>query len=313
MRSLIVKAGAALVIGFGAIAAHAAQDFYYLGTLYGSDGTIATYRTPLTGSIYKPMVDAQQTMMSQLRAYLVPQLMAPLSGLPGYQNGSASVDGPLSLTYSSGDVTFSGLRIVINATAKQSYAGVTATCNINLSLDPATTIVGRLDIVSGLLVAKEIKNFKLNPSYSCQTNLDWIPFVNTLVDAFISYKIDGLIAEKMQLAHNAIANLDELKPFTFMGLNAIPDSVFGAPGLNLAQLKNKIAGGFQNLPAMSVDIGDPKRRVYGPQGYPHQAGSHDLIMSIAIGNLRFELGEHRIYYDEMYCPPEASGRSCFPF
>jgi len=301
----------AFVLGTGA--AQASQDFYYLGTIYGADGTMASYRTPLTNGLYKSVVDAQQTVMSQLRTYLVPQLLAPLSGLSGYQGGSASVDGPLSLSYRNGEVTFSGMRVSVSATAKQSYAGVNVTCNINVTMDPATTIVGQLDILSGQLVAKEIRNFKLNPSYSCQTNLDWIPFVNVLVDALISYKIDGLIADKMQQAHNALSNLDALKPITFMGLDAIPDSVFGAPGLNLAQLKNQIASGFQNLPAMTVDIGDPKRRVYGPQGYPHQAGSHDLIMSIAIGNLRFELGEHRIYYDEMYCPPEASGRSCIPF
>ena len=83
MKKWLIKVCALGTLSFGAVAAQAAQDFYYLGTLYGADGTIASYRTPLNSSTYKPMVDAQQMVMSQLRAYLVPQLMAPLSGLPG--------------------------------------------------------------------------------------------------------------------------------------------------------------------------------------------------------------------------------------
>lgn len=304
---------AGLLLTLSSTAAIASQDFYYLGTVYGPTGVVATYREPLSSSLYKPMADAQKTFMGQLRSFLVPELINMASGLPGYQGGSASINGPVSLKYQSGFVTLTGLRATVSATASQSYGGVKVTCNVNLSLDPAAEFVGRLDIVSGQLQATEVRKFKLDPSYSCQTNLDWVPLVNVLVDAVISRKIDALIAAKLAQAYGEVAKVSQTQAYSFMGLNAIPDQVFGVGGVSLAQLKAAIASGFLNLPEMTVDIGDPKRLVYGPQGYPHEAASRDLVMSIAIGTVRFELGEHRVYYDEMYCPPQGSGRACFPF
>lgn len=314
IKRFLAKLLTTAVVGLVAVSAHASRDFYYEGTIYGASGPLGTYRTPLVnGSIYKPMADAQQAVMSQLRTYLLPPLKDTVAQVPGYQSGYAAIDGPLTLSYSNGEVAFSGMRVTLNAVVKKSMGALTATCNVNLVLDPATTIVGQLDIATGTLAAKEIRNFKLNPSYSCETNLDWIPVVNLLVDAAITHYADQLIADYMQVAYNKLGEFNQLTPMTFVGLNAIPDSVFGTPGLSLTQLKNRIASGFQNLPDMTLVIGDPKRRVFGPQGYPHEAGSHDLVMSISVGDIRFELGEHRIYYDEMYCPPAGTGRACMPF
>jgi hypothetical protein len=304
---------AGLLLAVSSTTALASQDFYYLGTVYGPSGVVGTYREPLSSALYKPMADAQKTFMNQLRGLLVPELLNLVATVPGYQGGSASVSGPVTLKYQSGFVTFTGLRASVSATASQSYAGVNVTCNVNVSLSPATEFVGRLDIVSGQLQPTELRNFRLDPSYSCQTNLDWIPLVNVLVDTIISRQLDSLIAAKLAQAYGAVAAVSQAQPLSFMGLNAIPDQLFGVAGVQLAQLKSAIAAGFVSLPEMTVDIGDPKRLVFGPQGYPHEAASHDLIMSIAIGNVRFELGEHRVYYDEMYCPPQSSGRACFPF
>lgn len=304
---------AGVLLALSSTAAVASQDFYYLGTVYGPGGVVATYREPLSSSLYRPMADAQKSFMEQLRGLLVPELVNLVSGVPGYQGGSASVGGPLSLTYQSGLVTLTGLRASVSATASQSFGGVNVTCNVNVSLDPATEFVGRLNVVTGELQPTEVRKFRLDPSYACQTNLDWIPLVNVLVNAVISRKMDALIAAKVSQAYAEVAKVAKAAPLQFMGLNAIPDQVFGVGAVQLSQLKAAIAAGLESLPAMTVDIGDPKRLVYGPQGYPHEAASRDLVMSISIGSVRFELGEHRVYYDEMYCPAQASGRACFPF
>ncbi|HEV6964027.1 MULTISPECIES: hypothetical protein [Roseateles] len=294
--------------------AQASRDFYYEGVLSVSGTTLATYRTPLTSSVYKPMADAQQTVMASLRGLLVPKLKDSLASVAGYQSGYATINGPMTLTYRNGEMTVSGLQVSLGATVKRSFGPLVGSCTVDLALDPATTIVGQLDFLSGTLTAKEIRGFKLQSRYvSCETNFDWVPLVGDLLDAAGEHFVDQLIETGLQDAYNAIGNLDGLKPVKFMGLDAIPDSAFGSAGLQLAQLKNQIASGFQNLPLLTVQFGDPKRRVYGPQGYPHEAGSHDLIMGIGVGNLYFELGEHRIYYDEMYCPPASTGRSCIPF
>lgn len=313
MKRVFAKLLTTAVVALSAVSAHASRDFYWEGTVVGPAGDIASKRVPINDPMFKPMANAQALVMSQLRSYLLPQLTDAMKGVEGYQSGYASLDGPIQLTYRNGEVTFSGLRLTGHAVVKKSQFGISATCDVSLVLDPATTIVGQIDAMSGVLVAKEIRNFKFNPSYFCSTSLDWIPVVNLLVDMVLTSKVDGLIADATQMAYNKIGDFDQLRPVTFMGVNALVDSAFGAGSPYVTWIKNSIAGGIQNLPYLYVQIGDPKHRVYGPQGYAHVAGSHDLIMTIGVGDYRLDVGEHRIYYDEMFCPPEASGRSCYPF
>jgi hypothetical protein len=313
MKRLFARLLTTALVALAAVSAHASRDFYWEGTVVGPAGDIVSKRTQINDPMFKPMADAQVLVMAQLRANLLPPLVDAMKGIEGYQSGYATLDGPIELTYRNGEVTFSGLKVTGSATVKRSQFGISATCSVTLVLDPATTIVGQIDPMSGLLVAKEIRNFKFNPSYFCSTSLDWIPVVNLLVDSILTHKVDAAIADATQLAYNKIGDFDQLRPLTFMGVNALVDSAFGVGSQYVTWIKNSIAGGLQNLPYLYVQIGDPKHRVYGPQGYPHEAGSHDLIMTIGVGDYRLDLGEHRIYYDEMYCPPPSGNRSCFPF
>lgn len=313
MKRLFARLLTTALVALGAVSAHASRDFYWEGTVYGPSGPIAAKRTPINDPMFKPMANAQTLVMSQLRSTLLPQVTDALKTVEGYQSGYATLNGPITLTYRNGEVTFSGLQLTASATIKKSQFGISATCDVSLVLDPATTIVGQIDAMSGVLVAKEIRNFKFNPSYFCSTSVDWIPVVNLLVNLVLTNKVDGLIADATQMAYNKIGDFDQLRPLTFMGVNALVDSAFGAGSPYVSQIKNLIAGGLQNVPYMWVQIGDPKHRVYGPQGYPHEAGSHDLIMTVGVGDYYLEVGEHRIYYDEMYCPPPSGNRSCFPF
>lgn len=314
MKRLISKMLATAVVGLAATSAHATRDFYTEASIRLPNNTTVSYKQPIGGGIYQPIIEAQQSVMSQLRTALTGPLLEMVKPIEGYQSGYVIVNGPISLNYNQGNVAFSGPQVSIGVTVKRSYAGISATCNLALNLDNGTTFSGNVDFNTGVVSDLQIQNFKLNSSYNCSSSVDWIPVVGDLVNLAIDHFVDQAISSGVKQAYNKLDELNhKLAPLTFMSLDLIAGSVPAELAAPLAYIKNRIAGGFQNIPSMQVFIGDPKRRVYGPTGYAHEAASHDGILSIYIDGYAFELSEHRYYYDEMYCPPPSTGRSCMRF
>ncbi|WP_343634962.1 hypothetical protein [Roseateles sp.] len=302
------------MVGLAATCAHASRDFYTEATIRTPTNTGVTYKQPIGGGIYQPIITAQQTVMNELRAALQGPLLEMIKPIEGYQSGYVIVNGPISLNYRLGEVSFSGPQVSIGATVKRSYAGVSATCNIALDLDNGTTFSGHVNLDTGVVDNLQIQNFKLNSSYNCSSSLDWVPVVGELVNLAIDHFVDQAISNAVKGAYNKLDQINHyLAPLSFMSLDLLSLNVPGELAAPLGYIKNRIASGFQNIQSMQVVIGDPKRRVYGPTGYAHEAASHDGFLGIYIDGYSFEVSEHRYYYDEMYCPPPASGRSCFRF
>lgn len=304
-----------LLLGCLAAAQTAIADTaVYEGFIQAPNGTFAFYTENATpNGVYGGIVRAQQTVMNSLKSTIAPPLLAAVSSVPGYQQGSGfvSVSGPVTLTLSNGTARFSGLKVGASLVVQKSQNGVTANCLFQVSTNPEMAIVGTVDPAAGTLTLgpNAIQNFSLSTYYSCSTNIDWVPVVNLVVDAIINHYIDQAIAQQTAAAYNALANIGELQPMQFAGINQIPNGALLYNGIDYgAQLKSKLINLFYNT-SVSVTIGDPKHYITGPKGYPHEAYSSDLILMFNIDGYSFQLSDKRTYIDDVYCPP--NGRYCF--
>jgi hypothetical protein len=291
-----------------------AATVVYQGLLSLPNSGYAEYtQTATSPNAYGGIIRAQQKFMSTLKASIAPPIIAMLSGVDGYQAGSASasVNGPITFALNNGVASFTGMQLHASLTVKQSKFGVTATCLIQVANNPGTTITGSVDPVAGTFTVTGIQNFTLSSNYSCSTNLDWVPIVNIVVDTLITKLADKALAEQTQKAYNALNDIGSLQPIHFAGIDSIPDGMLLFNGVDYgAQVRSRLANLF-NKASFSVTIGDPKYYITGPKGYAHLAYSSDLILSFTIDEFRFQLLDRRTYVDEVFCP--SSTTYCYFF
>lgn len=304
IRKLCLAAALALASGFAS-----AEEVVYQGSLGIPNVGYAQYQQTSTGAnVYGGIINAQQKFMSTLKASITPPIVAMLSGVDGYQPGSASasVSGPITFALNNGVATFSGMQLHAALTAKQSKFGITATCSIQVSNNPGTTVSGTVDPVAGTFTVTGVQNFTLSSSYSCSTDVDWVPVVNIVVDTLITRLADQVLAKKTQEAYNSLNSIGSLQPIHFAGIDSIPDGALLFNGVDYgAQVRGRLANLF-NKTSFSVTIGDPKYYITGPKGYAHLAHSSDLILSFTIDEFRFQLLDRRTYVDEVFCPANAT-------
>jgi hypothetical protein len=300
IRKLCLAAVLALASGFAA-----AETVVYQGSLGIPNVGYAEYsQTSTSPNVYGGVIRAQQKFMSTLKAAIAPPIVAMLQTVDGYQagSGSASVSGPVTFALNNGVASFSGLQLNAGLTVKQSKFGITATCSIQVRNNPGTTVTGTVDPVAGTFTITGVQNFTLSSSYSCSTNVDWVPVVNIVVDTLITRLADQVLAQKTQEAYNSLNSIGSLQPIHFAGIDSIPDGALLFNGVDYgAQVRSRLANLF-NKASFSVTIGDPKHYITGPKGYAHLAYSSDLILSFTIDEFRFQLLDRRTYVDEVFCP-----------
>ncbi len=282
-----------------------ADTAVYSGTLGVPNVGYASFQENITGStVYVGIARAQKQFMNTIKSTISTPIMSIITTIPGYQPGSAyvSVSGPVTFTLNNGIASFSGLRVGASLSASQTQNGLTATCLVQVATNPGMTITGTVDPASGTFTITGIQNFNLSTSYSCSSNLDWLPIVNIIVDTLINQSVDKAIAQQTQNAYNALNNIGALAPIHFVGIDTIPSGKLIYNGVDYAaQLKAGLANLFYST-NMSVTIGDPTYYMTGPKGYAHIAYSTDLVLAFNINGFTFQLLDKRSYVDEVYCP-----------
>jgi hypothetical protein len=215
IRKLCLAAVLALASGFAA-----AETVVFQGSLGIPNVGYAEYsQTSTSPNVYGGVIRAQQKFMSTLKAAIAPPIVAMLQTVDGYQagSGSASVSGPVTFALNNGVASFSGLQLNAGLTVKQSKFGITATCSIQVRNNPGTTVTGTVDPVAGTFTITGVQNFTLSSSYSCSTNVDWVPVVNIVVDTLITRLADQVLAQKTQEAYNSLNAIGSLQPIHFAG------------------------------------------------------------------------------------------------
>ncbi|MDH0865485.1 hypothetical protein [Mitsuaria sp. GD03876] len=306
--------GLVALAGLAALPASATITSTYSGTLAMPDGRGARLDQAQNGnSVYRPIAVAQQAVMSRIKSEIQPKIKDALQSVNGAvaNSAAATVSGPIYLQLKNGVASFWGLQATGSVRVQQQKFGITVSCQIQATVSSATRINGTLDPYTGVFTFANIENFAVTPTYTCDTSLDWVPFVNIVVDAVVDHYVDQAIANGVRTAYNALGDLSNLAPVQLMGLNSLPNNLFLVNGVDLwPSFKTDLANAFWSAD-LTMTIGDPKHYIKGPTGYAHIATSNDQVFSLNFNGYSFSLWDNRTYVDEVFCPNTRVQPYCF--
>ena len=300
--------------GLTSLSAFASTNIYS-GTLILPDGRNTRFDQAQAGSVYRPIAEAQASVMAKIKSGIQPKIKDALQSVSGAvaNSASANVNGPVYFQLKNGVASFWGLQATGSVRVQQSKLGISVSCTVQATINSSTRVNGTIDPYTGVFTFANVENFSVTPSYTCDTSLDWIPFVNIVVDAVVDHYVDQAIADGVRAAYNALGEVSKLAPVQLMGLDTLPNNLFVVNGSDLwPSFKADLANAFWSID-LTMTIGDPKHYIHGPTGYAHIATSNDPVFSLIFNGYDFSLWDKRTYVDEVFCPNTRIQPNCYFF